>query len=184
MSQRTFKYFSIGTGGTPQPLVGTTLTAAVAPPINVPDPTVALTTLPVADSSMFLNGDWMMLDATGLAAEERVLVFRVLSSTSIQVKGMLSSHASGAWVRLATLMNSLYVQSLDGNSGALYVGTSSAMVKATGVWTIAKMVAVASGTQPVELDSTRSGLANPDDLGQLWIDGTTGDKYLPSIGQI
>src|SRR5277367_3283863 len=124
MSQRAFKYFSIAAGGTPQPLVGTTLTAAVVPPSNVKDPATALTLLPVVDSSMFLNGDWMMLDSTGAPGEERVQVFSVPNGTSIQVKGMLQPHASGAFVRLAVLTNSLYIQTLDGNTGAIYIGTS------------------------------------------------------------
>lgn len=186
MSQRAFKYFTIAAGGTPQPLVGTTLTAAVVAQVTVPStsPSDALSTLPVADSSMFLNGDWVILDSTGAAGEERVQVFTVPDGTHIQVKGMKSNHANGAFVRLAQLMNSVYVQAKDGNVGALFIGTSSALVKATGAFVIAKLVQVAAGVQPVEFSSTRSGLANCDDLGQLWIDGTTADSYLPSIGQV
>lgn len=186
MSQRTFKYFSIVAGGTPQPLVGTTLTAAVNAPTGAGS-TLALadilTVLTVADTSMFLNGDYAMLDSTG-ANEERVQVFQVLTGNTMSVKGMLKNHANGAYVRLAALANSTYVQGLDANAGALYIGTSSALVKATGVFVIAKLQTVAAGVQPIEFSSTRSGLANCDDLGQLWIDGTTGDKYLPSIGQV
>lgn len=180
MSQRTFKYFTIVSGGTPQPLVGTTLSAALTAPLN-PDTAVNAA---VADSSMFLNGDWVVLEVDGAALEERVKVFNVPDSTHIKLVGVKNSHASGAIVRLGTAINSLFVQSKDGNAAPLFIGTSSAMVKAIGAFVIAKIVQVAAGTQPTELDSTRSGLANPDTMGQLWIDGTTSDSYLVSVGQL
>jgi hypothetical protein len=180
MSQRSFKYFQIAAGGTPQPLVGTTLTAAVTAPTN-PDAVVSLS---VADSSMFLKGDRVVIGSTGAADEEDAAVFSVPDGTHINVQDIENNHANGAYVRLGILINSLYIQEQDGNTGALFIGTSSALVKATGVFVIAKLQAVGAGVQPNELDSTRSGLANPDQLGQIWIDGTTGDKYLPSVGLI
>jgi hypothetical protein len=188
MSQRAFKYFSIVAGGTPQPLVGTKLTAAVAPapatgfqPAGSPDTPVSI---PVSDSSMFLNGDRVILDVPSSGVEENVKVFSVPDSTHIQVSGIAHVHASGTYVRLAVLINSVYVQALDGNAGALYIGTQATMVKATGVFVIKKFQLVAASVEPNEFSSTRSGLANADDLGSLWIDGTTGDSYLPSIGQV
>lgn len=186
--QRAFKYFTIVAGGTPQPLVGTKLTAAVSPapatgsqPAGSPDTPVSL---PVADSSMFLNGDRVILDIPSSGVEENVKVFSVPDATHIKVSGIQFVHSSGIYVRLAVLINSVYVQALDGNAGALYIGTAATMVKATGVSVLAKTQLVASGVQPTEFSSTRSGLANADDLGNLWIDGTTGDSYLPSIGQL
>jgi hypothetical protein len=180
MSQRAFKYFSITAGGTPQPLVGTTLTAALNAPTN-PDTAVTAT---VADSSMFLAGDATRLESTGAATEERVRVFQVVDATHIQLVGVKFNHLSGIFVRLSISINSIYIQALDGNLGALYIGLSSAMVKATGVQVVAKLQLAGTGVQPFEFLSTRSGLANADDLGQLWIDGTTTDKYLPSVGQV
>jgi hypothetical protein len=184
MSVRAFKYFTIGATSTPQPLIGTALSAAVAVPINVPDLNVALTTLPVLDSSMFSIGDWVMLDSTGVAAEERVLVFSVPNATSIKVKGMLNAHASGAFVRLAVLANDIYIQPADGNSAALYVGTSSSLSTTTGAFAIKKLLQTAGGTQPQEFYIARHGVgANPEDVGQYWIAGTLNDKYLASFWQ-
>lgn len=186
MSERAFKYFTITAGGTPQPLVGTTLSAAVVAPVASGSQLAVsdqLTTLPVVDSSMFLKGDYAMLDSVG-ALEERVRVFAVIDATHIQVIGMQFNHANGAFVRLAVLANSIYVQTKDGNVGAIFIGLSSAMVKATGVQVVAKLQQVGAGVQPTEFSTTRSGLGNCDDLGQLWVDGTTADSYLPSIGQV
>jgi hypothetical protein len=181
MSVRAFKYFTLA--GTAQPLIGTTLSAAVVPPTNVPDITTALTNLPVADSSMFLNGDWAILDSTGAAGEERVQVFTVPDATHIQVKGMKFAHANGAFVRLAVLANDILIQPADGNAAPVYVGNSSALTTA-GVAAIKKVVFVVAGTQPQEFYiSRRSGSSNPEDIGQYWIIGTSPDKYLASFWQ-
>jgi len=149
MSVRAFKYFTIGTTGTAQPLIGTTLTSAVVAAVTVPStsPSDALSILPVADSSMFSVGDWVMLDSTGAAGEERVQVFTVPDGTHIQVKGMKFNHANGAFVRLAVLVNDIYIQPADGNTVAMYVGNSSALTTA-GVFAIKKIVFVVAGTQP------------------------------------
>lgn len=186
MSVRAFKYFTIATTGTAQPLIGTTLTAAVNPPgpsasqLAISD---QLTTLPVADSSMFLKGDWVELDSTGSAVEERCLVFAVPDATHIQVKGMQFAHASGAFVRLAVLVNDIYVQPADGNTVAMFVGTSSALTTA-GAFAIKKLIFTASGTQPQEFYiSRRAAGANPENIGQYWIVGTNPNTYLASFWQ-
>jgi hypothetical protein len=184
MSVRAFKYVTIGTTNTAQPLIGTTLTAAVNPPgptasqIAVSD---QLTTLPVADSSFFLNGDWVMLDVG--ANEERVIIQTVPDGTHIQVKGMAKAHANGTFVRLAVLTNDLYIQPKDGNTASLYVGTSSALTNA-GAFAIKQLTKVTAGTQPNDFYINRgTGLGNPEDLGQYWIVGTNPDQYLASFWQ-
>jgi hypothetical protein len=180
MSQRAFKYFTIVAGGTPQPLVGTKLTAAVIPTDGPDTPTL----LPVVDSSIFLNGDKVILDVPSSGIEERVRVFNVPDATHINVVQMRQSHASGIYVRLAEMVDSVYVQCLDGNTGAIFIGDRPTMVKATGVGVIKKLQLVAASAQPIDYSRPRSGVANTDDLGNYWVDGTTGDSYLPSIGQI
>ena len=182
MSVRAFKYFQIAATNTPQPLIGTTMSAAVAVPTNVPDLTAALTSIPVADSSMFAKGDWAMLDVT--TNEERVQVFSVPDGTHVKVVGMALPHASGAFVRLAVLANDIYIQPADGNSGALYVGNASTLSTTTGAAAIKKLIQTAGGTQPQEFYiSRRAAGANPEDIGQYWIAGTLNDKYLASFWQ-
>lgn len=174
MAIRTFKNFSIVSGGNPQPLVGTTMTAAIVAG-------VAPQLIPVADSSMFAAGDWAYLDTPG-ASEERVLVLSVPDSTHINVPNVTKAHASGSLVRSGILCNSVYVQSLDGNSAALYVGNSPSLVKATGVFVMKKIQFIAAnGVIPDGTFGASLGAGmNGEDLGAYWIDGTTSDKYLPS----
>ena len=185
---RAFKYFSIAAGGTPQPLIGTTISAAVGPVAGVsppnPNNTLALT---VADNSMFSVGDWGVIGKPS-SGEERLLIQSKSGTTTVTVRlpkdGLVNAYGSGSYFRLSNQMNSVYIQGLDGNTGPLYVGTGDAMVKATGVLLIAKLQQVATNSQPIDFHDGRSGLANADDCGALWIDGTTGDKYLPSIGVV
>jgi hypothetical protein len=174
MAQRAWKYFAIAAAGTPQPLVGTTMSAAISP-------SAGPLSIAVADSSIALQGDWVILDTPG-TSEERCLVLSIPDGTHIQVSSVQFAHVSGAIVRSGIEVNSVFIQTLDGNAGFIYVGTSPVMVKATGAFLIAKLANVAGGQQPTYLASTRSGLANVDNIGQLWVDGSTGDKYLPSVG--
>lgn len=183
MAQRTFKYFTIAAGGTPQALIGTLTTAAILalPAGAVPDTPV---TVSVADSSMFSKGDWVIVDSSG-ANPERAFVFGVPDGTHIQVTKLQLAHGSGCTVSLSILVNNIYVQTKDGNAGAIYIGASSSMVKATGVFVITKLQPVASGAQPTEFSSAMSGMGlNPIDIGQIWVDGTTADSYLPSLGVV
>lgn len=177
MAARAFKYFSIAAGGTPQPLVGTTLGAAV----QIPSSSDTLVSLAVADSSMFLAGDLAILGSPG-TSEERVQVTAVPDATHVTVRGVQKAHASGSFLRLSLLMNSLFIQTKDGNAGPIFVGMSNSLDKVTGAFVIAKLFNVALGGQPTEFGTTPTGVANSEDLGQIWVDGTTNDSYLPSVG--
>lgn len=176
---RTTKYFSIATTGTAQPLIGTTLGAAAGPNSNPDVPFI----LQVADSSMFNgNGDWCIVGAPS-AGQERLMVTGVVDGTHIQVKGVLkNSYASGAFVRLSVQVNSTYVQTQDGNAAAIFIGTADSMSTSTFALCVAKLQNVPSGVQPTEWSDGRSGLANADDCGELWVSGTSGDKYAPTLG--
>lgn len=184
---RAFKYFTIASGGTPQPLIGTTTTAAIGP-VSVPPgtPVKPILVIPVTDGSMFLGADWVILGKPS-TGEERLYVLSV-SGNNVTVKlpdgGLTGIYASGAYFRLALNINSTYVQTKDGNAGPIYLGTLDTMVKATFAFCIAKLFQVPVGTQPTEYRDGRSGLQNPDDCGQIWVDGTTSDSYAPSIGKV
>lgn len=177
MPQRTFKYIPIVAGGTPQPLIGTTTTAIVGPAPDSRSPNVSI---PVADSSIAVAGDYVVVD-TG-AAIERVTVVKIPDATHIIVSQLANNHASGVIVRNGNTVNSVYVQTLDGNGAAIFIGNSSAMVKATGVGIIAKLQNVPLGSQPSDWSqSDAAGGMNPISLADFWVDGTTGDQYLPSF---
>lgn len=187
---RAFKKFTIVAGGTPQPLIGTTTTAAVGP---IPKPKEGIVgpsglySIPVADSSMFRQGDWSIIGKPS-SGEERLYVQSIPDSTHVQVKvpdfGLTGIYLSGAYFRLSNLINSTYIQTTQGNTGAVYVGTRDNMVKATQAFVIALLYEVIAPSQPIEYRDGRSGLQNADDIGQYWVDGTTADGYLPSYGAV
>lgn len=191
---RAFKYYTIQGGGTPQPIIGTRLTAAVTANVaaqalswdqNINNPI----TLTVADSSMFVRGDYVNVIDPSTYVTERGMVATVTDGTHIQATGILKAHpggayGTGAWVALGAFAQSLYVQAKDANTGSLFIGAGPQMVSSTGVLVIAKIVAVATGLQPYDFSTSRQGLANEETMSQYWIDGTTGDSYLPSLGVI
>jgi hypothetical protein len=187
---RSFKQFTITAGGTPQPLIGTKITNAVGP-VAAPNPGVVgpsgLLSILVGDSSMFRQGDWARLGKPS-SGEERLFVQSIPDSTHVQVKvpdfGITGTYGAGAYLRLSNLINSTYIQTTQGNGGAIYVGTQDNLVKATQAFVISLLYPVTAPTQPTEYRDGRSGLQNADDIGQYWVDGTTGDGYLPSYGAV
>jgi len=169
---RTFKYVALTSAGTPQPVFGTTLTAAVSLGSQV--------SVPVTDSSFFLKGDQVNFDVG--ASEETTTVFSVPDGTHIVVNALTKAHANGTYVRLSGSISAVYIQTLDGNTSAIVIGNKSTMVKATGVGCIAKLIQVAAGNSPVDFSSTIAGFPGPLSYGEFWFDGTTnGDKILPSV---
>jgi len=128
---------------------------------------------------MFLKGDQVNFDVG--ASEERTVVASVADSTHITVNLTLA-HANGTYVRLSGSISAVYIQTLDGNTSAIVIGTKNTMVKATGVSCIVKLQPVASGVQPIDFNSTIAGFPGPLSFGEFWFDGTTNaDKILPSV---
>jgi hypothetical protein len=138
----------------------------------------------VADSSIFQAGDYAVFDTPASTLEERQLVQSVPDATHIKVSALKSNHANGSIVRLGTTYNSVYIQPKDGNTGAIFIGNSAAMVKATGAFVIIKLQAVGAGVQPIDTTIQGSGAINSASISELWVDGTTADQYLPSFGVI
>jgi hypothetical protein len=186
---RPSKFFTIIAGGTPQPLIGTKTTAAVGP-VNQPTGIIGsqgIYVIPVLDASMFLAKDWALIGAPSTGEERLLIMSKSGNNVTVLVptpSGIVSAYASGAYFRLANAINSTYIQTTQGNTGAIYVGTRDNMVKATGASVIALLYPFAAPTQPTEYRDGRSGLQNADDIGQYWVDGTTGDGYLPSYGAV
>jgi hypothetical protein len=185
MSQRAFQYFTINTTAAPQPLVGTWLTATSIIPLTT-DTIIPLT---VASTAMFVPKDPFTIQSPTGTSQEQGQVVSVVSSTVMNVRGLSLSHTggafgAGAFLSLAININSVFVQALDGNAATLYIGLGPTFVVATGVQMVAKLVTVTAGVQPQYFSSTRSGPANADNLGQLFIAGTAADSYLPSVGVV
>lgn len=185
MSTRSYKQFAILLGGSPQPLVGTFITATTAPnpPAN-PDGS-SITTLPVSDSSMLMGGEDVFICSPTFTNPERTRVFKVVDGTHIQVKGLRFTRTGGAvgtgdWISVGALVNSVYVQSLAGNAGLLYLGNQG--LNKTGlVHVVTTMFNVTTG-QPTDFTDIRRGAPDSTDACDWWIDGTTNDKYQASFG--
>lgn len=195
MAVQAFKYFTIQAGGTPQPLIGTVLstavTAAQAAALSLQGGLIQNSiSLHVADSSMFIGAQYLsLIDPSTYATESKLRVMAVPDSTHVVVTGLKNAHPGGAygtgsWVALGNNAQQVYVQALDGNTGSLYLGTSAQMVTSTGVFVIAKLMKVGSGVQPYDFSTSRQGLADAESVSQYWIDGTTSDSYLPSLGLV
>jgi len=185
VANRTFKKFTIQAGGTPQPLVGTWVTASTGPSAaDFQGETLA--NIPVNDSSMFKQGDYALFQTVTLTVPELVRVQKVPDSTHITVRGLVNVRTGGAFgtgdfVSLSLPINRPYIQSTPGNAALLYVGTAG-IVKATFANVIATLQFVSAGTQPLEFVDGRNYTADPMQASDLWIDGTTSDGYLPSFG--
>jgi hypothetical protein len=180
MAKRTFKKFTIAAGGTPQPLVGTTTTAATGPGGTDPNGDPSVVTVAVTDSSMFFQGCRVVIGSIANSDEERVWVQKVPTSTSIVVQGMAKTHVTSSYVRLSLACEAIYIQTTPGNAANIYLGTQG-LVKSTYANVIAVLINVAaSGVQPLEYTDPYY-MADAGDVSQYWVDGTTGDGYLPSL---
>lgn len=178
--KRTWKSFTVASGGTPQPIVGT-LTATALLAATAPQ------SIQVVDSSMFRRGDFFWLDVGSNA--ERIMVTAIADGT--HVSGIVTkAHATGVTVALDPSFTALYVQTISGNNAAGLVifypdqqfSSQRVAPNKTGlVKAIAVLMAVTAPTQPIDFSTANNFGANPDSLGYYWIDGTTGDGYLVSV---
>lgn len=192
MGARGFKYFTIQSGGTPQPLIGSYLTAALtAAAASAGTLQGGLIqnkiTLTVADSSMFTGAEYATITDPGTFFTERVRVLSTPSSTTMTVQALdgvaLSTHpggayGTGAWVALGDLVQSINVQILDTVVNAMWVGDSPRLVKATGVHALYKL------TPNLATSFSTQSSVNTATVSQFWIDGTTADSYLPYLGVV
>jgi len=170
--KRSFKTVVLTTGGTPQPVFGSTTSAAV--PASPSSPI----SIQVADSSWFRQGDYMLLDPKG-SNPELILIDGVPDATHVKLHYTNFSHASGVFVQLSMACYSVYIQPVVDAAG-IYIGTSPNMVKATGAFCI-KILPTAL---PNDFTDVNYGLGNVENPSNYWFDGSTSDSILPSLSTI
>jgi hypothetical protein len=179
---RAFKFFTIANTNTPQPLVYTTVATAVPAASNWNESGSRTVKITVADASLFLVGDWLLLLETNGTNKEKVNIIEInYGSNIITVLGAVLSHSVGSWVAYNSSTNSPYIQTKVGNAAAITIGTDYDMNATTGFHCFVVLTPVASG-QPIDFGTARPGSFNPEELGQYWVVGTAGDSYLPSAG--
>jgi hypothetical protein len=173
---RTFKQFTVTAAGTPQPLVGTKLNAALA--------AGSMLTATVLDSSMFINNDWAILMETNGTLRERVAIASIPDATHVVIRNVVNAHASGAWLQLAGGCADVNVMAVGVGAGGtfFYLGTDFNMNKTGLVKCVSKILVVAAAIQPTIYTTANSGQVNVDDMSNFWIDADNNtDNYLPSF---
>ncbi len=171
--QRQFKPQALTAGGTPQPVLGTTTTAAVGP---VGSQGNTLQSIPVADSSLFIQSDWIVLDPLG-ANPERLLVLAVVDSTHIKTQDVQFTHGSGVFVQLAVECAIFTVQGVGAHE--VYIGTAG-LSKSAGPY----LYILQPVTPPAQPNVYQVNLGDGTDsiaVDDFWFDGTTADTILPSL---
>ena len=176
-------FFTIASTNTPQPLVGTTITTAVAPsnnPVNVA----------VASSAMFNVGDCVLLyDGSGSSVvQEAVYVIAIPDSTHVRVNatgqqnsGVANSYSTSGFVILNINVNNVYVEAKIGNAALLTLGANRLLNATTGAYAIAQLVNSLGGP-PTNFNAAETVGQNPGAIGQFWIVGTAADSYLVTLG--
>lgn len=199
MPIRTFAYFKVQVTGTPQPLCGSWITAGIAGPSKVP---ITLTLGTATESgndatNIFKAGEYALIIDPNGANAETVLIQSVLNNTvtlgflnqtsAVTTNSHVSGvFATGSFIIPLSSVNNAYVQALDGNTGELDVGTVYNMKAPggtpAGFRMVAKLVKVASGTQPVDWSATIAFGGDAFNTSEFWVVGTANDQYLPSFG--
>lgn len=175
--KRTFKYNVVATPGTPQPMIGTNLAAAIVAGHMV--------VAQVPDSSMFVQQDYVELQTPAGANKERCRIQAIPDGTHITLLDVASNHAINEWVSLAGGTAEIGVQTKDGNVGNIYIGNSPVFNKGTGVGLLFELSHVAAGNQPPDYFETSNLPGNGEDMSNFWIDADNNtDKYLPMFGVI
>jgi hypothetical protein len=188
--QRTFGgYQSLGVTGTPQPVFGTTLTAAVTAKLDFQgNPTIQGQQINVANALAFNKGDEIKIVETNGTKFETCHIIGVTIGVSpagtLTLDSLQNNHGSGAFVILAQPCAGVCIQGVDGAAGAIGVGNGSTLTYVGsvpgGANLIWKMMPQPSGQQPPYFSSTMVYGANPTNTVEYWIVGTANDQYLPS----
>lgn len=186
MAMRGFRYYAIGATNTPQPVFGTTLSAAIAP-----DPNGAAISITVADSSMFKASDKIMMCGSGsdftTRSESGIVVVSVVDSTHITAI-IMAKHNSGDFVVLSMLCDEILVQGLDGSAGDYFFGVvpnfDNTLTATNGKGLIFVARKSPSGSQPPFFSSAQIYGMNPKNTNQFWIQGTQNDVFLPSFESV
>jgi hypothetical protein len=208
MAFRTFATFAIQTTNTPQPLIGSWLSAIVsgslAQPANQPV-TVTLGTATSVTSggndatNIFLKGeDAWLIDPSGANAEAvhisnisgNNLTFGLSKNVGGSPQGAptvtTNPHVVGVFGTGTFIMpkpagmNNLFFSREDGGTGIfMYLGNAYNMN--ANFRRIVKLANVATGNQPLNYSASESYFGDPFDISELWVYGTAGDLYSATL---
>jgi hypothetical protein len=162
--------------GFAQPWFGDTLTAAVALPRG--DGTIVVT---VGSTTRYKIGDRIYLDP-GKSNQDLLLIQTIQSSTVLicisEGGATTNTHANGALVQLHLSVIDVQIQALDGNAGAVWLGSDSTVTATGGGSAFRQLQKVTAGQTPNEW---RSGYGADHDIAMTsdgWFCGTSTDYAL------
>ena len=166
--------------GQAQPWFGDTLTAAIAVPAS-PTSLIAVT---VASTTRYKAGDRIYLDP-GQANQDIVLVQQVLSATVLNciAEGQtINSHANGALIQLAIAVIDVQMQAVDGNAGAVWLGSDKTVTVKNGS-AFRQLQKVSGGQVPQDWRSTQGGTSDICRTNDGWMIGTASD-YVCQMAEV
>ena len=184
MSQRGFGTQTLS--GSPQPLLGTALTAAVNPTpdssrgVLAPGFADSVATLPITAGTvpLFRYGDHVAVGASDswnqgstVAPDGGRVIAIDSAANTIKVQGLLRAHASGEFVVLAIPCAQI---NIDNGAAVLYLGEDGT-VDATSPTLIKEISASASYSLGFP------AMGNVLETQKVWVKGTGADTYLPNI---
>jgi hypothetical protein len=209
MAFRTAGTFTIAATNTPQPLFGSWVTA-VSPGTAFAQAAGAPLTLTLGtaqssgnDASQIFQGNgepaWLVdpsgSNKGGVNAEE-VRIAAVLNNTLTlgpktittpkttnpftENPHVAGSIGVGSFIIPKQMLNNFLVQYEDGGTGPfLYLGNY--MLMTANLYRFYKLASVGTGTQPYFYNASMTSPGNPYDASELWVMGTSGDKYNVSL---
>lgn len=182
-------------GATAQPVFGTSLSAAATPspdpytgrldPGSMNSSTLLLLNAP---AYIFRQGDHVLIGTTAsfqqnstIAPDGGTVQQVTPSASNILVTGLQRKHSASEWVILALPCASVGIQTPSTNSGAqIYLGEDPS-VGATSQSLIA-LILKGTQTPPFTIPFNGAGVdANEVETQRLWVSGTAGDTFLPSM---
>jgi hypothetical protein len=180
--------------GTPQPLIGTTLSAAVIPSPDLytgrldPGSQNSSTILPLnAPVYLFRQGDHVMVGASNTFIQGNTTpvdggtVQSInLTASNVIVTGLMRKHSASEWVVLAMPISQALVQVSASNTGAqIYLGEDPTV--ASNSQTLIAAIPKNTIMPPFSIPMSAGGTLNTFDSQKMWVVGTASDTFLPSL---
>jgi len=183
--------------GTAQPVFGTGITAAFAPPpdpfagSNNPGTNETQVSVPVTSTLGFLPGDKVAIGAAalfkpGLATGglDYGTVKKIVDSTHLLVQGLKKSHASGEWCVLSEEAGNVHIRPVTATA-AQYIGNAST-VASNDPSLLDVLPAVTGPTvgPTYAFDAESIGATQPFTLTEFWTVGTASDTFLARFTEV
>jgi hypothetical protein len=161
--------------GFAQPWFGDVLTAAVGLPNGA-----GIIAVNVASTTRYKVGDRIYLDP-GQTNQDLLLIDSIPSSTVLNCRSegqTTNTHANGALVQLHLSVIDVQIQAVDGNAGAVWLGSDNTVTASGGGSAFRQLQKVTGGQTPNEWRSGYGIDHNESMTSDGWMCGTSTDYAL------